>query len=117
MGDFCHILSGAVGEEGEDGREECAGCECQKNLKDGQNRGNGVRQGKQSVADIGMRCPAPLPCQRAAGMVVRLSSEEGAGCGCEVCSAAKVCSAWVVSVARVWMGLLIKLFGQYQSQG
>ncbi|WP_230951058.1 hypothetical protein, partial [Xylella fastidiosa] len=41
MGDFCHILSGAVGEEGEDGREECAGCGCQKNLKDGQNRGNG----------------------------------------------------------------------------
>ncbi|AIC11665.1 hypothetical protein D934_12800 [Xylella fastidiosa subsp. sandyi Ann-1] len=41
MGDFCHILSGATGEEGEDGREEFAGCGCQKNLKDGQNRGDG----------------------------------------------------------------------------
>ncbi|AIC11182.1 hypothetical protein D934_05750 [Xylella fastidiosa subsp. sandyi Ann-1] len=61
IGDFCHILSGAVGGEGEDGREEFAGCGCQKNLKDGQNRGDGGRQGKQSVAEIGMRCPAPCP--------------------------------------------------------
>ncbi|RWA33526.1 hypothetical protein XfCFBP7969_03125, partial [Xylella fastidiosa subsp. fastidiosa] len=28
-----------TGEEGEDEREEFAGCGCQKNLKDGQNRG------------------------------------------------------------------------------
>ncbi|KQH74971.1 hypothetical protein AOT81_01570 [Xylella fastidiosa] len=41
IGDFCHILSGATGEEGEDGREEFAGWGCQKNLKDGQNRGDG----------------------------------------------------------------------------
>ncbi|SHG18507.1 hypothetical protein SAMN05660380_00002 [Xylella fastidiosa] len=41
MGDFCHILSGATGEGGEDEREEFAGCGCQKNLKDGQNRGDG----------------------------------------------------------------------------
>ncbi|TNW19242.1 hypothetical protein C5H14_06970, partial [Xylella fastidiosa] len=78
-------------------------------------RGFGVRQGKQSVAEIGMRCPAPCPVK---ALLARLQGchQGGAGCRCEVCSVAKVCSAWVVSVALVWMGLLIKLFGQYQSQ-
>ncbi|MDD0935838.1 hypothetical protein LOD50_05395, partial [Xylella fastidiosa subsp. multiplex] len=79
------------------GRQEFAGWGCQKNLKDGQNRGDGdgVRQDKQSVAEIGMRCPAPCPVKALLARLQGCHQGEALGAGVR-------CVLWPRSVVPGW---------------